>query len=211
MQKIYLLNNIPFSDVINLEVFKIEFISSNIDISNYDALIFTSKNAIYSLNSFNNEWKNISSYAIAEKTAEVITTVGGKVHFIGKSSHGNEYALELIKLLKDKKTLYIRAEKVVSNLVSILQENDIDIEELITYKTVCNDNINVNIEDNSTIIFTSPSSVDCFFKKFTWNNTLKAIVIGNTTAKYLPKNINFKISSKTSIEECIKLARNINI
>ncbi len=211
MQKIYLLNNIPFSDVINLEVFKIEFISSNIDISNYDALIFTSKNAIYSLNSFNNEWKNISSYAIAAKTAEVITKVGGKVHFIGKSSHGNEYALELIKLLKDKKTLYIRAEKVVSNLVSILQENDIDIEELITYKTVCNDNINVNIEDNSTIIFTSPSSVDCFFKKFTWNNTLKAIVIGNTTAKYLPKNINFKISSKTSIEECIKLARNINI
>ena len=42
MAKIYLLNNQKYSDVENLEVFHIEYIKSNIDLSKYDALIFTS-------------------------------------------------------------------------------------------------------------------------------------------------------------------------
>ncbi|WP_072680555.1 uroporphyrinogen-III synthase [Arcobacter sp. LA11] len=208
MSKIYLLNNIPFEGVENLEVFKIEFISSNINLKNYDALIFTSKNAIYSLDSFNKEWKNIDSYAIAPKTAKVIDEYNGRVKFIGKSSHGNEFAKELIPLLKDKRCLYIRAKKVVSNLVDILKKNNICIDELITYKTVSNiDSLDKEIENNSTIVFTSPSSVNCFFKKYQWNDTLRAIVIGKTTAKYLPENIKYEISSSTSIEECIKLAK----
>lgn len=208
MSKIYLLNNIPFKGVENLEVFKIEFIPSDIDLNNYEALIFTSKNAIYSLDSFNNEWKNIDSYAIAPKTAKVINENSGKVKFIGVSSHGNEFAKELAPLLRNKKCLYVRAHKVVSELVDILKENDILIDELITYKTVSNVNfLNEEIENNSTIIFTSPSSVNCFFEKYVWNDTLRAIVIGKTTSKYLPKNVKFEISSNTSIEECIKLAK----
>lgn len=208
MSKIYLLNNIPFEGVENLEVFKIEFIPSDINLNKYEALIFTSKNAIYSLNSFNNEWKDIDSYSIAPKTAKVINENGGKVKFIGVSSHGNEFAKELVPLLKNKKCLYIRAQKVVSKLVNILKENDILIDELITYKTVSNVNsLNKEIENNSTIIFTSPSSVNCFFEKYEWNDTLRAIVIGKTTSKYLPKNVKFEISSNTSIEECIKLAK----
>ena len=53
MPKIYLLNDQKYLDVENLEVFQIEYIKSEIDLSKYDALIFTSKNAIYSLDSFN--------------------------------------------------------------------------------------------------------------------------------------------------------------
>lgn len=212
MSKIYLLNNIPFEGVENLEVFKIEFIPSSIDLKEFDSLIFTSKNAIYSLDSFNKDWKKMDSFAIAPKTSNVIVNQGGKAVFTGKSSHGNEYAKELIPLLKNKKCLYIRAKKVVSNLVTILKENDIDISELITYKTVCNvDSLDIKIEDDSIVIFTSPSSVNCFFKKYKWNKTLKAIAIGKTTSKYLPENINFEISPNTSIEECIKLAKKIII
>lgn len=208
MNKIYLLNNQKFTDVINLEVFSIKYLSSKIDLNLYDALIFTSKNAIHSLDSFNKDWQNIDSFAIAPKTANIINNYGGKLVFTGLSSHGNEFAKELIPLLKNKKTLYIRAYKVVSNLVEILKENSINIDELITYETVCNNKVNIQIENNSTIIFTSPSSVECFFKNYSWNNSLKAIAIGKTTAKYLPKNIDFLISSTTSIEECIKLAKN---
>ena len=57
MPKIYLLNDQKYLDVENLEVFQIEYIKSEIDLSKYDALIFTSKNAIYSLDSFNKKWK----------------------------------------------------------------------------------------------------------------------------------------------------------
>ncbi|XOB60730.1 uroporphyrinogen-III synthase [Campylobacterota bacterium DY0563] len=206
MSKIYLLSNQKYDSVENIEVFKIEYIKSNVDLKEYDALIFTSKNAVYSLDSFNNDWKSIPSYAIAQKTADVISKEGGDVKFTGNSGHGNDFAKELISLLKDKKVLYIRALRVVSNLVETLKKSDIAIDELITYKTICNDNINKKIEKNSSIIFTSPSSIECFFKTYTWDSSLKAIVIGKTTAKYLPDYVDFKISDKTSIEECIKLA-----
>lgn len=206
MSKIYLLNSLRYEGVENLEVFKIEYIESSVDLSSYDALLFTSKNAIYSLNSFNNEWKNIPSYAIAPMTAKIIKDEGGFVEYTGSSGHGDDFAKELIPLLKNKRVLYVRALKVVSKLVDILKDNKIDIKELITYKTVCNDELTSTLEDNSTIVFTSPSSIKCFFKKFSWNSSFKAIVIGKTTGKYMPSDVKYEISDKTSVDECIKLA-----
>uniref|UniRef100_UPI004048D339 uroporphyrinogen-III synthase n=1 Tax=Aliarcobacter sp. TaxID=2321116 RepID=UPI004048D339 len=206
MPKIYLLSNQKYIDVENLEVFQIEYIKSEIDLSKYDALVFTSKNAVYSLDSFNKDWKKIPSFVIAPKTANVIEKLGGKVIFTGVTSHGNEFAEELINLLKNKKVLYIKAFKTVSNLVEILKSNDILLDELVAYKTSCKKS-NIKLENNSIFIFTSPSSVECFFKQYSWNESFKAIVIGKTTAEYLPKNVNYLISSETSIDECIKLAK----
>ncbi|APW65705.1 uroporphyrinogen III synthase [Poseidonibacter parvus] len=210
MSKIYLLNNLKYEGVENLEVFGIEYIKSQIDLSKYDALIFTSKNAIYSLDSFNKSWKSIPSYAIAPKTANIINEYKGKLVFTGISSHGNDFAKELIPILKNKKALYIRALKTVSKITQILKENDIKIDELITYKTSCLQSSN-KLEKNSVFIFSAPSSVECFFKNYSWDNSYKAIVIGKTTAKYLPSNIKYQISEKTSIDECIKLAKQLLI
>ena len=208
MAKIYLLNNLKYEGIENLEVFGIEYIESKIDLSQYDALIFTSKNAIYSLDSFTKSWQNIPSYAIAPKTANIINEYKGKLVFTGVSSHGNKFAKELIPLLKNKKSLYIRALKTVSNITHILQDNNINIDELITYKTLCKKS-DIMLEKNSVFIFSAPSSVECFFKNYTWDDSYKAIVIGKTTAKYLPSNIKYSISEKTSIDECIKLAKQL--
>lgn len=208
MSKIYLLNDLKYEGIENLSVFGIEYIRSDIDLSKYDALIFTSKNAIYSIDSFNKKWQKIPSYAIAPKTANIINEYNGNLVFTGISSHGNEFANELIEGLKNKKVLYIRALKTVSKLVDILKDNDIDIEELIAYKTSCL-NTNKLIEKNSIIIFTAPSSVECFFKNYTWDASYKAITIGKTTANYLPKNIEYIVSEKTSVDECIKLAKQL--
>lgn len=206
MRPIYLLNDQKFEGIENLEVFNIQYLQSDIDLNSFDAILFTSKNAVYSLNSFNTQWKEIPSYAIAPKTANIIKKTGGKVEFIGNSGHGNDFANELLPFLKDKKVLYVRALKVVSNLVNILKDNKIDIHELITYKTVCNKNLPKTLKDNAIIIFTSPSSIKCFFDRYSWNNNFKAIVIGKTTANYLPENIDYIISSSTSVQECVKLA-----
>ena len=208
MSKIYLLNNQKFDNVENLEVFGINYISSDINLKNYEALVFTSKNAIYSIDSFNKDWKNIPSYVIAPKTAKIVNNLKGNLAFTGISSHGNEFAIELIPLLKEKKVLYIKASKTVSNLSAILKENSVILDELIAYETTCK-KVNNNLEKNSVLIFTSPSSVECFFKQYSWNDSYKAVVIGKTTANYLPKEVDFLISSETSIEECIKLARQL--
>lgn len=206
MAKIYLLNNQKFQDVENLEVFEIKHIKSNVNLQDYEALIFTSKNAIYSLDSFNQNWKKIPSYAIASKTADIIKQLGGNLVFTGITSHGNDFAEELITLLKDKKVLYIKALKTVSNLPEILIQNKILLDELVAYETSCK-KVDVELEKNSIFIFTSPSSAECFFKQYSWHDSYRAIVIGKTTAKFLPKNIKYEISSQTSVEECVNLAK----
>ena len=155
MAKIYLLNNQKYSNVENLEVFQIKHIKSEVNVLNYDALVFTSKNAVYSLDSFNKDWKKIPSYVIAPKTAEVIESLGGNIAFIGITSHGNEFAQELINELKDKKVLYIKALKTVSNLVGILKDNKINLDEVVAYETSCKET-NIDLEEDSIFIFTSP-------------------------------------------------------
>lgn len=209
MKKIYLLNEQKHENVENLEVFQIEYIKSDVDLKKYDALVFTSKNGVKAINSFNQDWKNIPSYAIAQKTANTIIKLGGVVEFIGNSGHGNDFAYELKNVLKDKKVLYVKALKTVSNLPNILKENGIFLDEIIAYKTSCKKS-NIILEENSIFIFTSPSSVECFFKQYLWKNSYKAIVIGKTTAEFLPSNINYEISSQTSVEECIKLAKQLS-
>ncbi|WP_151946835.1 uroporphyrinogen-III synthase [Aliarcobacter butzleri] len=209
MKKIYLLNEQKHENVENLEVFQIEYIKSDVDLKKYDALVFTSKNGVKAINSFNQDWKNIPSYAIAQKTANTIIKLGGVVEFIGNSGHGNDFAYELKNVLKDKKVLYVKALKTVSNLPTILKENGIFLDEIIAYKTSCKKS-NIILEENSIFIFTSPSSVECFFKQYSWKNSYKAIVIGKTTAEFLPSNINYEISSQTSVEECIKLAKQLS-
>lgn len=209
MKKIYLLNEQKHQGIENLEVFQIEYIKSDVDLKRYDALVFTSKNGVKAINSFNQDWKNIPSYAIAQKTANTIIKLGGVVKFIGNSGHGNDFAYELKNVLKDKKVLYVKALKTVSNLPNILKENGIFLDEIIAYKTSCKKS-NIILEENSIFIFTSPSSVECFFKQYSWKNSYKAIVIGKTTAEFLPSNINYEISSQTSVEECIKLAKQLS-
>ena len=209
MKKIYLLNEQKHENVENLEVFQIEYIKSDVDLKKYDALVFTSKNGVKAINSFNQDWKNIPSYAIAQKTANTIIKLGGVVEFIGNSGHGNDFAYELKDVLKDKRVLYIKALKTVSNLPNILKENGVFLDEIIAYKTSCKKS-NIILEENSIFIFTSPSSVECFFKQYSWKNSYKAIVIGKTTAEFLPSNINYEISSQTSVEECIKLAKQLS-
>ncbi|RBQ26717.1 MULTISPECIES: uroporphyrinogen-III synthase [Arcobacteraceae] len=206
MKKIYLLNDQKFDNIENLEVFEIEYLKFDIDVKQYNALVFTSKNAILSLDKNNKEWIDIPSYVIAQKTANVAKRFNSNIAFIGSSGHGNDFAYELIPYLKNKKVLYIKALKTVSNLPNILRENSINVDEIVAYRTTCNKKEPILLEENSTIIFTSPSSVECFFKKYSWHSSFKAIVIGKTTALYLPKNIDYQISVSTSVEECVKLA-----
>ena len=196
MGRIYLLSDyqIDNSKIKILPVFKIEYLPKEIDFSKYDGIIFTSKNAIYSIDSFNPSWKNLPSYAIAKKTASIIKKLGGKVEFVGKKSHGDDFAKELIDVAKGKKLLYLRAKEVVSNLVSILNDNGIKCEEEIIYETKCIEIKDKNLEKNSIFIFTSPSSTKCFFQNFNWDESFKAIAIGKTTARFLPKNLNYQIS-----------------
>ena len=65
---------------------------------------------------------------------------------------------------------------------------------------------NVKPQKDAIIIFTSPSTVECFFKNFVWDESYKAVVIGKTTQKYLPENIEIHIADKPLITSAIEKA-----
>lgn len=207
---IYLLGNKTVPPAITLPMIEIQYIPNIVDLQEYDALIFTSKNGVMGIDKITKEWLSLPSYAIALQTAKVIKEFGGNLVFTGEKSHGDEFAKELIPLLKDKKVLYIRGKEIVSDAVSILKNNDIVCDELIVYETICKKYDKKPIlPKNSIIIFSSPSTIKCFFENYTWEESFSAISIGKTTAQYFPSDITPIISDDTSLESCVKKALEI--
>lgn len=204
---IYVLNDKKVKWAKNLPVIKIETIKAAIDFSEYDALIFTSKNAVYSLNSYNQEWKTKPLYVIAPQTAKVASNFGGKIKFVSKEKHGDKFANELLPLLKGKKVLYIRGSKVVTNLVETLNSNGVICDEAIVYQTVCvNFKKKITLPKKSVIIFSSPSTIECFLKNADWDESYRAVCIGHTTKNYFPSYITPVVSETTSLDSCVKKA-----
>jgi uroporphyrinogen-III synthase len=173
-------------------------------------LIFTSKNAIYSINTFNDNWKDIPSFAIAQQTAKIIKKYNANLVFTGETNHGDSFALEIKKLLKNKKVLYLRGSKVVSDLTNILHRFDILCDDIVVYESKCiKISKKISLEKDAIIIFSSPSTIKCFLKNYSWDKSYKAISIGKTTARYFPKYINPIISDDTSLKACVKKANEV--
>lgn len=202
---IYILSDKKVQNSKNLAVIEIEFLKKEIDLKEFDFIIFTSQNGVLALDSLNSEWKKTPSFAIGKATAKKIVDLNGNLIYTSISSHGDSFASEIISIIKDKKVLYIRAKKVASNLVSILRESNIHIVDKILYETKCSECDKLNKpEKDSYIIFSSPSTIECFFKCFEWDSSYKAVAIGKTTAKHIPKNVEFLVSPIQTLKGCVE-------
>ena len=203
---IYILNNKQEKNAINLSVIGIKFYDVEIELSNYDALIFTSKNGLYAIDKIDKSWRDLEIYSIGKGTTNSAIELGVEVTYTAKTSYGNEFANEIKSLLKGKKALYLRPKVVVSRVSDITKEGGVDIDEKIIYETVCNDCSSLSTPPkNSTIIFSSPSTIECFLKCFEWDKTYRAIVIGKNTAKFMPQSIKYRLAPKQTLESCINL------
>ena len=209
-QNIFLLNDTEVPGAINIPLFRIIYFEKKIKLMDYDAIIFSSKNAIKAIDSMNKDWKKIPSYVISEQTGKLVKDLNGKLEYISKQKHGNEFAYEIADFLKNKKVLYIRGKKIVSDLIAILKDKNVNCEDEIIYENCFNEEVKkVNIPKNSKIIFTSPSTIEYFFKVFSWDESYTAISIGKTTAQYFPKNIKAIIADNTSFKSCVDKALEI--
>ncbi len=204
---IYILSDKKVDGAKNLPVMEIKYINQNIDFEKYDALVITSKYALTSIDSFTSAWRKKPIYTIAPQTAKVVENLGGNLKFVGTKNNGNDFALEILELLKNKKVLYLRGEKIVSSLSELLNKSEIKCDDIAVYKSICKEFDEKQIlPKNSTIIFSSPSTIECFFKNYDWDKSFKAIAFGKTTASYLPKDIIVKISKNTSLKDCVQMA-----
>ena len=203
--KTYLFSISKHKDAISINSLSINFFKPMINFDDYDYLIITSKQASKALKQYDKDnFLTKKALCISKQSAISYEKLGGCVLDIG-SGYGDTLIDKIRCFPKTTKRLYLRAKVVASDFVKVCNDDGYDIDEVVVYESDCSkDILECKVEDNSCLIFTSPSSVKCFLKTHTINDTHKVIVIGKTTAKALPHKINYTISKETTIESCIK-------
>jgi len=195
---------------INLPVIKTEFFDAEINIDDFDVLIFTSKNGVKGIDRLGIDWKRKPSIAIGDATADAIKELGGRVSFVSTEAYGDELAIEITKRYRFLKFLYPRAKEIASSLPDILRRKGSDIAEVVIYETICETSAFDMPEDGSAIVFSSPSTVKCFFEKFGWNSSYKCVAIGKTTAAAIDFCDEIYVSPKQTLEAAVAYAKNLS-
>jgi uroporphyrinogen-III synthase len=182
-----------------------EFIDVDIDLSLYDSLIFTSTNSVRAIKKYHKDLKTKDIYSIGEATTKALNQIGVTPVFSGVDLSGDEFATALIPKLKNRKTLFPHAYTMVSKSLEIFANANLDLDDIIVYKTICHDSA-VDLKKGAIIIFSSPSTIECFFKNYNWDSSYKAVVIGTTTASYMPQDIEYSTSEHQTINSCMDCA-----
>ncbi len=207
---IYLLSPSKKAETISLPMISFETTTKKINFSNNNTLMFTSKQAVVTIDKIDKKWKKFPSIAIGGATKKKIEELGGKVIYYPKKFYGKELAIDIKNMFSNREILYLRPKEVSFDSRAFLEKEGIKLKEQIIYRTFC---ISYNREEKPTkdaiIIFTSPSTIRCFFKNFEWDNSYIAILIGNATKEHLPSYCKYAIADKPLINSCIKKAKEI--
>ena len=177
-----------------------------LDLKDFDGLLFTSKNAIFSLQ--NNAikhpqmqlWKKIPSYVIGRGSAKTLEDLGGNLAYISSNAHGKEFANELSLLLDHgKKYVYFRAFEIVSNLDKDLESKGFCIHSIPSYRSIDSDIVQEIPPKGSILLFTSPSAYRFFTQKYPWDESYTAIALGKTTFHAFQSGIQAEVSPTQEI------------
>ena len=205
---IYLLSPLKKEGTIFLPMITFSLLTQNIELSKCDMLMFTSKQAVLSAESINPLWKEIPCLAIGDATAKQIESLGGTVYHKPKIFYAKSLSDDIIKKFKDKNITYLRPKEVSFDSKHFLAQENILLNEQVIYETTC-----ISYEKkyapqkNAIIIFTSPSTVKCFFNNFSWDKSYIAIVIGEATKKHLQEEVHMYVADVATIEACILKAK----
>lgn len=209
---IYLCSNTSVNDenIIHLELCKIEYASFCVDLSAFSALVISSKNSINALK-FNHIALNdeIYVFAIGKASANAAKDYGFTQVYEAQNSHGDDFALEIATMLKGKKTLLLRPKEQISNIEGILEKNGVPLSEQIAYENSIVTAPKRCFETGAVFIFASPKNVEAFLANYAWQDDFKAVAIGKSTAKALEKICQPIVSNEQSLQECIKIAKNL--
>jgi len=212
LRKIYLVSNTKTADesVVNLSVSKIEFFKFDLNLSEFDALVATSKNVFNALK-FNeiNALENLPVFAIASSCAAAAREFGFSEIYTGQNAHGDDFAREILPLLNGKKVIYLKGKDSASNFLEILQDGGVNIKAVIAYENVLNPcKMELKPPKNSILIFASPINVRNFLTNFGWDESYQTISIGKITAKELKFSTPL-VSQSQDINACIALAKTL--
>lgn len=207
---IYLFSISSHPDTISVSSLDINFFQPFIDFSNYDYLIITSKQVSQALLGYKREeFVQKKALCISKESAKSFEEIGGSILEIGKG-YGDTLFDTIKQYPKSTKWLYLRAKVVASHFVEESQKEGYSIDEMVVYESQCSQEIqNIVTKKRSVLIFTSPSSLKCFLKNHTIEKDQKVVVIGKTTAKIVPKGVDYTLAPQKTIESCVNIASSL--
>jgi len=206
---IYLLSPKVYEQTVSLPIIGFKKVVDKLDFGDRDTLLFTSKQAVVYTNELNKNWKNYKILAVGKATANMAKELGAKNIYHPKEFYGRVLANDIINSFSNSKILYIRPKVVSFDSKDFLSKHNIDIKEVVIYETNCITYKNIKLKKDSVIIFTSPSTIKCFFKSFKWDESFTAVVIGKSTLEHIPEGINVVVSNEATIPSCIKTAKSV--
>jgi uroporphyrinogen-III synthase len=208
--------NIDFNKFIKIEgVSSKEFRQTRIHLLDFTAIIFTSRNAVDHFFRLAKDLRaeipdTMKYFCISESTAfylQKYVQYRKRKIFHGKQSF--EQLMELIKKHKDEKYLLPCSDIHKASMTRMLDDNNIDYQKAVFYKTLASDLSHLDIKNYDMLIFFSPSGVKSLIKNFptfTQNSTLIA-AFGPTTAKAVDEaGLKLNISAPTKTAPSMTMA-----
>lgn len=202
--------NIDFHKFIKIEgVASKEFRQERINILDYSAIIFTSRNAVDHFFRMCKDLRvevpdTMKYFCISEATAfylQKYVQYRKRKIFHGKQNFAQ--LMDIIKKHKDEKYLLPCSDIHKTSISKMLDENEIEYKKAIMYRTIASNLSHIEIGKYDMLIFFSPAGVKSLFKNFpeyTQNSTLIA-AFGPTTTKAVTEaglTLNIKAPTKTS-------------
>ena len=210
IRPVVLLSPTPCAGAIHLPVIAPDFLDVVVDLKGRDAIIFTSKQAVYALEKLAPQWKKLPVFSVGSGTSKVVRDRGGRVAYEASRAYGDTLGEEIVQGFADRHFFYPRAAKVVSHLEEILTQAGVDLRSTIIYQTRCQPIDTAQIPPGAAIVFTAPSTVECFLKQSDWREGWVAVAIGDRTAEALTKNaITHHTSPTPALAEAIAFSATI--
>jgi uroporphyrinogen-III synthase len=186
-----------------------EFRRDRINILDYTAVIFTSRNAVDHFFRICKEMRievpdTMKYFSISESTAYYLqkyVQYRKRKIFHGKESFAN--LAELTKKHKTEKFLLPCSDVHKHEISNMLDENKIQYKKAIIYRTLPDDLSDIRIENYDMLVFFSPSGIKSLFKNFPeyCQNSTAIGAFGPSTAKAVTDaglTLNISAPSKTA-------------
>ena len=206
MRPIYLVSKTSYHEtagITHIPILSIHFLTPDIDFDLYEGIIVTSKQGALALKHYAPNWERLHVICVGESTAQEVKKLGG-IHIECADGYGKSIS-DVLRQYQGR-WLYLRPKMIASSWPSHVREAGMILDEVIIYETTCNETMEkIEIADNAVLIFTSPSSIECFMKKYPLRSTQDIVVIGKTTQNALPLGIKSTLSETTSVESCVEI------
>jgi len=141
--------------------------------------VFTSMNAVDAVTA---QLKNIPDwniFCVGGMTKETVFNFFGEKSVKGTAKNAKTLAEKIILAANAKEVVFFCGEQRLDELPETLKANDINVEEVVVYKTTLIPNFIT--KDYDGILFFSPSAVHSFFSDNTISTNVVLFSIGNTT------------------------------